>query len=272
MTVGDPRERVAEGKVVYEKGTAPCVGTGRAWTDAELNRALDGRVAAILWDDEGIAAVEAALADSTDSDFRQERLGQILSHAGNVEHWRVGEAIAGAYLEDHRACLFPWPPGRDRRTSGSSLPGADLVGFGADDGGDCLAFGEVKTSREHRYPPRVMQGGTGLRQQLRSLRDREALRNDLVRYLAYHAPTAPWLPRFRAAASRYLDSAADVQLYGVLVRDVPPHGDDLRLCVQELATDRPLATYIELLALYLPAGRIDGIGETVTARRTGGAA
>ena len=270
--MSDPSVPVAVGKIVYEQGTAPCAGTGRTWTDEELDEALDGRVAAVLFDDEGAAAVEAALADPEESDFRRERLRRILSDTGDVEDWRVGEAIAGAYLEDHRDCLFPWPAGRDRRTRGSSLPGADLVGFGADDGGDCLAFGEVKTSGEDRYPPRVMQGGTGLRQQLRSLRDREALRNDLVRYLGHHAATAPWLPRFRGAARRYFENTTDVQLYGVLVRDVPPHGDDLRRSVQELATDRPPDTRIELLALYLPAGRIDGIGETATARRTGGAA
>lgn len=272
MTLGDPRTRVAAGTTVYEQGTAPCLGTGMAWTDEELDAALDGRVAAILFDDEGNTGIAAIFAGPAAGDFARERLQQVLNDTADVEDWRVGEAIASAYLEDHRTCLFPWPAGRDRRTSRSSLPGADLVGFGADDGGDCLAFGEVKTSGENRYPPRVMHGNAGLRQQLKALRDREALRHDLFRYLGYHAAAAPWLPRFRAAALRYLANTADIQLYGVLVRDVPPDGDDLRTCVQALATDRPSDTRVELLALYLPAGRIDGIGRTASAKRAGGEA
>ena len=271
MTLGDPRTPVAPGTTVYEQGTAPCSGTGMAWSDDELDTALDGPVSSILFDDEGNTEIAAIFAGPAD-DFRWERLDGILNDTADVEDWRVGEAIAGAYLEDHRTCLFPWPAGRNRRTSRSSLPGADLVGFGADDAGDCLAFGEVKTSGENRYPPRVMHGSGGLRQQLKALRDREALRHDLFRYLGHHATAAPWLPRFRAAALRYLADTADVQLYGVLVRDVPPDGGDLRTCVQALAADRPPDTRVELLALYLPAGRIDGIGRTASAKRAGGEA
>ncbi len=181
----------------------------------------------------------------------------------------MGEAIAEAYLTDHRACSFPWPDGRDERKSGASLPGADLVGFGSDDSGDCLAFGEVKTSSERRYPPRAMYGHMGLKQQLEDLRDNETFRDDLVKYLGHRAGSTSWQPRFERAAGRYLKNSSDVQLYGCLVRDVEPHQDDLRARVNDLGTRCPRGMRIELLALYLPQGKLDRIDEKMTSGQEG---
>ena len=260
---------VAVGKIVYNHGAYPCSGVGLAWSAGDLEAALSGPVAEALFDDEGKSNIEDILADLADTEFAQERLKRILADPGDIEDWRVGETIAETYLTCHRCCYFPWPDGRDKRKSGSSLPGADLVGFGKDDNGDCLAFGEVKTSSEARYPPSVMQGRSGLKQQLEALRDQETIRSDLLKYLGHRAQTAVWLPRFCAAAQRYLENASDVQLYGVLIRDVCPHPDDLCTCVQELARDCPDGTHIELLALYLPKGCVNGIGEALIAKRTG---
>lgn len=231
---------------------------------------MDGQVAAVLFDDEGKANIENIFAGLSESDFPPDGLRRVLEDPDEVEDWRVGEAIAEVYLTDHRSCSFPWPAGRDERKSGSSLPGADLVGFGIDDDGDCLAFGEVKTSSEHRYPPGAMYGRTGLKQQLEDLRDSEAIRDDLVKYLAHRARSAPWRARFERAASRYLRNTSDVQLYGCLVRDVEPDQDDLRVRVGALGAACPEGTRIELLALYLPQERLDGIGKQIIARRTGG--
>jgi hypothetical protein len=194
----------------------------------------------------------------------------VLQDPDRVEDWRVGEAIAEAYLTDHRSCEFPWPDGRDERKGGSSLPGADLVGFGIDRDGDCFAFGEVKTSREGRYPPGTMHGRTGLKRQLEDLRDSDAIRDDLVRYLAHRAGSASWRARFQRAVHRYLGNPSDVQLYGVLVRDVEPHEDDLRRRVDEFGAGCPKGMCIELLALYLPEESLDGIGEEIVLRRAGG--
>lgn len=182
----------------------------------------------------------------------------------------MGEAIAEAYLTDHRSCSFPWPDGRDERKGGSSLPGADLAGFGIDWNGDCFAFGEVKTSREERYPPGTMHGRTGLKKQLEDLRDSDAIRDDLVKYLGHRAGSAPWRARFQQATKRYLGNPSDVQLYGVLVRDVEPHQDDLRARVDDLGAECPEGTSIELFALYLPRGSLEGIGEEMASRRAGG--
>ena len=181
----------------------------------------------------------------------------------------MGEAIAETWLTDHRDCRFPWPDGRDERKRGSSLPGADLVGLHADAQGDCLAFGEVKTSSEDRYPPGAMYGRTGLKQQLEDLRDSTSIRDDLFKYLGYRAKGAVWLQSFRRAGKRYLVNKSDVRLFGFLVRDVSPHKDDVRVRVESLGKGCPDGTRIELIALYLPVGRLEGIGNAAIAARAG---
>jgi len=157
----------------------------------------------------------------------------------------------------------------DERKSRSSLPGADLVGFGSDDDGDCFAFGEVKTSTQRKYPPGVMHGRSGLRQQLENLRDDQFTRDGLVRYLAHRVGIESWRPLFERAVSRYLQNTSDVQLYGVLVRDVPPRQDDLLALVSSLGTECPAGMRIEIVALYLPDERLNGIGAKTIAQRAG---
>ena len=260
---------IGAGELVYDLGESPCSGVGLRWSDEELNAALNNRIAAVLFDDEGRANIEEILAGLAETDFAQDGLRRVLGDPDQVEDWRVGEAIAETYLRDHRSCSFPWPDGRDERKSGSSLPGADLVGFGIDNAGDCLAFGEVKTSSEHSYPPGAMYGRTGLKRQLEDLRDDEAIRDDLVRYLGHRAGSAPWRARFQHAVGRYLQNTSDVQLYGYLVRDVDPHLDDLRVRVGDLGAARPEGTRIELLALYLPLGSLANIGGKMISQRAG---
>ena len=260
---------IGAGKVVYNIGEAPCLGVGLRWSDGELNAAMEGPLSAVLFDDEGKANIEGILAGVSETNFAQEGLRRVLEDSDEVEDWRVGEAIAEAYLTVHRSCSFPWPDGWDERKSGSSLPGADLVGFGSDDNGDCLAFGEVKTSSHPSYPPRAMYGRTGLKQQLEDLRDSQAIRDDLLKYLGHRAGSASWRARFKRAASRYLQNTTDVQLYGFLVRDVEPHQNDLKARVNGLSSGSEEGTWIELLALYLPHECLDGIGEAMVQRRSG---
>ena len=169
------------------------------WAGEELDAALNGPVAAVLFDDEGRADIEEILRGIVDTAFEQDGLRQVLAEPERIEDWRVGEAIAETWLTDHRDCRFPWPDGRDERKRGSSLPGSDLVGLHADAQGDCLAFGEVKTSSEDRYPPGAMYGRTGLKQQLEDLRNSSSIRDDLFKYLGYRAKGAAWLQRFRRA-------------------------------------------------------------------------
>lgn len=263
---------VALGEECYKLGAPPCKGAGRTWSANELDEAIGGQVSALVFEDQGKADIEELLTGVTETEFAQENLADALADPDDIEDWRVGEAIAEAYLTEHRDCLFPWPDGRDERKSGSSLPGADLVGIQHDAQGDRFAFGEVKTSGEAKYPPGALYGRTGLKQQLEDLRDKVGIRHDLFKYLGHRAKNSNWVDRFRDASKRYLANVADVQLFGVLVRDVEPHEDDVRVRVRKLSDGCPAGTDIELLAVYLPAGAIGALASRVLATRTGGSA
>ena len=260
--------RVSKGEVVYRIAFDPCLGIGLSWSIEEMDAAINGPVSSVLFDDSGREIVATLLTGLAETNFAQEALRRIFEYPEEVEDWRVGEAIAEVYLREHRSCFFPWPDERDVRKRKSSLPGADLVGIGRDVDGDCFVFGEVKTSSENHYPPRSMYGGAGLKQQIKNLRDRRSIRNSLVQYMAFRANGASWQERFKNALRRYLrNNADDVQLFGFLVRDIEPNKNDLSASVEGLATGCPERMRIELLALYLPQGRINGIGRRATTSR-----
>ena len=258
---------VAEGKAVYTIGRPPCTGIGLEWSIQELEAAVYGPVASLVFDDEGREDINNFLSGLAETEFEQQGLGRILTVSLNVEDWRVGEAIAEAYLTDHRECFFPWPDGRDERKKGSSLPGADLVGFHADSQGDCFVFGEVKTSSDPQSPPNVVYGKSGLQKQLEDLRDNAEIRDTLVLYLGFRAKGSSWCDRFKDAYKRYINIEPDIKLFGFLVRDVTPDKNDLENRVIYLANNCPSGTNIELLTLYIPTGRISGIGNSVAQTR-----
>jgi hypothetical protein len=254
---------VALGTLKYSVGAAPVTGCGISWTADELNAALAGPVAEVIFDDAGKADLAALLAGLPETEFDQTTIREVFAVSRAPEDWRVGEALAESYLVHHRKCHFPWPDGRDERRSGSSLPGADLVGFQNDGETDRFAFGEVKTSSKNQYPPGAMHGPKGLKQQLEDLRDNASIRNDLMKYLGHRATNASWKGQFQRAVGRYLTNSSDVRVFGLMVRDVPPHEDDLRVRVSKLGNDCPLAMVIELMAVYLPEGSIATLSEKV---------
>ena len=258
--------KVAEGKEVYWISAKHCLGIGYQWSDEQLQEAMDGHVTSVLFDDAGKADVRQLLCGLVDAEFDEQRIADILTLPEEVENWQVGEAIAAAYLTDHRNCLFPWPVRRDERKSGSSPSGPDLVGICADDKGDRLAFGEVKTSSEARHPPRVM---SDLELQLKCLRDRYAVRGKLLVYLASRANNADWKARFRGAVKRFVANGSDVHIFGFLVRDMEPDIRDLKACVSELALGCVACMNIEVLVLYLPYGSVSGLAELAVSKRRG---
>jgi len=245
---------LSAGTVEYTLGTAPVTGCGISWTAEELDTALAGPVAEVVFDDAGNADCAAILEGLSETEFDREGVQRVLNSEQEPEAWRVGEGLAESYLTHHRNCSFPWPDGRDERKSGSSLPGADLVGFHQDGEQDCFAFGEVKTSGEAKHPPGAMYGRTG----------------DLVKYLWHRAVNASWKGRFINAYKRYNADSADVCLFGLLVRDVEPHRDDLQVRVTKLGKGCPSVMSIELIAIYLPAGSIDSLSKKVVQSRKGG--
>lgn len=262
---------IATGTVQYQLGTAPVTGCGFSYSAPELDSALSGPVAEVVFDDSGKADIESLLSGLVETDFEKDEVERILSDSKPPEDWRVGEALAEAYLIHQKQCFFPWPDGRDERKTGSSLPGADLVGFQSNNGGDYFAFGEVKTSTEENYPPGAFYGRTGLKQQLEDLKDDVKIKDDLVVYLAHRATTASWKTRYQSAAKNYIQSKTNVRVFGFLVRDVAPHEDDLRVRVEKLSQKQHADMMIELLAIYLPQNSIVTLSNKVMSSRDGGA-
>jgi hypothetical protein len=238
----------------------------------QLDAELSGPVAALVFDDAGTHDLGRLLDGLADTDFSRENLETLLANGSAPEDWRVGEALAECHLTECHDCFFPWPDGRDERKRGSSLPGADLVGFQRSNGRERFAFGEVKTSSHAAHPPGTVYGRHGLKQQMEDIRNRRDLRDGLVCYLGYRARGADWGDRYRAAAAVYLNNTCEVRLFGILVRDVAPHEDDIRARVSSLANGCPGAMGIVLIALYLPPESITSLSSKVTAsRRKGGA-
>lgn len=260
---------LASGSNCYRVTSGRCIGNGVSWTQSEFEDAINGPVISGLFDDEGMADIEALLSSLPETEFEQDELARILAPPDTVEDWRVGEAIAEVYLGDHRDCLFPWPDGRDVRKDGSSLPGADLVGICTDRKGVRFSFGEVKTSKDKNYPPGVVYGRSGLEKQLEDLRDDFEIRKRLMTYLGFRAARAPWQHDYQAASKRFLADNSDVQLFGVLIRDVPPDEKDIKARVRNLASNCPSGTAVELLALYIPIGEVSTLAKKAIAASMG---
>ncbi len=261
---------ISVGTVEYKLGNYPITGYGFSYSATELDTALSGSVAGVVFDDSGKADIEALLSGLAETDFEKGEVERILLDIKPQEDWRVGEALAESYLVHQKNCFFPWSDGRDERKSGSSLPGADLVGFQSNGTDDFFAFGEVKTSTENKYPPGAMYGRTGLKQQIEDLKDDVKIKDDLVMYLAHRAKTATWKTHYRNAAKNYIKSKTNVRIFGFLVRDVQPNQDDLRVRVTKLSKNQHADMVIELMALYLPQNSIGELSSKVVSSRNGG--
>jgi len=260
------------GTIVYTLGNPPVHGTGLSWTAEEADVAVKGPVASVVYDDVGTQFLTSLLNDLSETGFTNTNVQAMLSQTRDVENWRVGEALAESYLAHHRDCHFPWPNSRDIRKSGSSLPGADLVGFQRDGQHHRFVFGEVKTSNDKQCPPRACYGVTGLKQQLEDLRNDLSIRKDLVRYLTFRSENAEWKDQFLTAARRYIANNNDIRVFGILVRDVMPNENDLQTRVASLSKGCPAQMTIELLAIYLPEKSIENLGALIVqSRKEGGA-
>ena len=263
---------IAIGSERYNVGVTPVVARGNSYTAKEVNDALKGPVAKIIRDDAGYEDVKELLSGLAETGFQNKSVNRILSHQSVPEDWRVGEAMAECHLRDNRACTFPWPSGRDQRNPESSPAGADLVGFQTTGGkikAHRFAFGEVKTSNEEKWPPQVMYGRHGMVHQLEALRDEDAKKDHLVKYLALRAPGKSWESQYNQSAKRYLVDSTDISLFGILVRDVSPDAADLRSRARSLAKSCPKRTAVELLAMYLPKGSISDLAKRIPLKKEG---
>lgn len=253
----------------YTADCPPVIARGVIYSDTQLDELLGGPVKSILQDTAGIDALKALLAGVATTDFEQRGLEMLLQAGGVPEGWFVGEAVAETFIAGERCCIFPWPGTRDLRNPEASPAGADLTGFqntGSAENPYRFAFGEVKTSEEAQWPPQVMYGRTGLKQQLEDLKDSQPTKQALVKYLAHHATNATWREMFISAVKRYLSSGEqDVIIFGVLVRDVEPKANDLSYRASALAKKCSAPTNIELYALYLPGNSIPNLAKRALA-------
>jgi hypothetical protein len=104
-----------QGVTAYTIATSPVSGCGVVFNSAEIDQALAGPVADIVFDVPGDREIEALLSSIAETEFDQSGIRRILNNQRTVENWRVGEALAEAYLVTHRSCQFPWPDARDER-------------------------------------------------------------------------------------------------------------------------------------------------------------
>ena len=106
--------RVAKGTVVYQLGAGPCSGTGIEWTPEESREALDGPVADVLDDGIGTRIVTDVLGTLTQAEFDTGRIEAVAATVSKPSY-RLGEAIAEAYLSSWRDCTFQWLVSHDLR-------------------------------------------------------------------------------------------------------------------------------------------------------------
>jgi hypothetical protein len=246
---------IAHGTEVYNVDHGALLARGVTLRASELTAALEGVVGAILRDDAGQKHLTGILTKLATTKFAATNVQRILEQTPALTDWRVGEAIAEAFLVGHRKCEFPWPQGRDLRNLDASPAGADLVGFLYDKTSVRFAFGEAKTSNDASSPPQVMYGRCGLNKQLEALRDDPEVTGTLVRYLAHRKEGVPWRAAFDTAATRFFTDTNDICLFGVLVRDTPPADTDLRSRARSLASHSKKPS-IEMRAIYLPGGAL----------------
>jgi hypothetical protein len=89
---------MSAGIEVYNADVAPVTARGAAYAGAELDAALSGSVSCILWDDAGTANIQAILTNVITTDFSDQSLKRVLSNRATPKNWRVGEALAEAFL------------------------------------------------------------------------------------------------------------------------------------------------------------------------------
>lgn len=253
---------IARGEEVYNADVLPVLARGMTFTQEELEAARADRLPGILADMLGREHLEEFYSGLELTEFDRGNIAEALTPIPEDDHsrgWREGEALAEAWLIDHKECDFPWPFNRDLRHHRASLPGAELVGFTGADDSPRFAFGQVKTSKDAQHPPQVVNhGGKSLINQALQLRDDLNIKKTLVNYLLQRAMLDHGLvERAKIAATHWLQSSfTDIAIFGVLVRDVAHSRDDLAQAAMRLSQNRQSATRIEFYALYLPEGSI----------------
>jgi hypothetical protein len=113
------------GTECYRADVDPVKARGCLVGEAEIDDVAIESVSDVLWDASGTKIVEELLGEVATTEFETAAISEILiADVVEPEDWRVGEAVAQAYLEHHHDCNFPWAPRRDLKNPRGSHPGA----------------------------------------------------------------------------------------------------------------------------------------------------
>lgn len=133
-----------------------------------------------------------------------------------------------------------------------------MIGFEIRESGEtALALAEVKTSKQEKSPPDLMQGRHGMKGQLEGLRSGDNRKLWAIKYLSMHAQGKEWFQTYQKSMVKYFADPTDIRLYGTLVRTVRPNVADLRARARSLAKDCPSKTKITLAAIYVTPQGMD---------------
>ena len=251
MHVADlPAERV------YDGAARNCRWEGYEATDAEAFAAfMAGPVADRLADDASQRRMDEELALLRGTGMATEALAAFFRQRTERRSWAIGEALAEALLacDEGREVVWPWNPRRDARSPRASLPGADLVGLCATDGGFRFLFGEVKTSSQQASPPGVMTGQDGLPAQLRRHAEDRETRRTLIFWLLARCTSPAHRVAFRQALTSFASpDGPGYMLVGVLLRDTQADQRDVAGPGRRLGERVASSASIDLFAWYLP--------------------
>lgn len=245
-------------KIFYQQTDSKIHGyQGLEVPDADVKNHFPKDVIEKINDFEGTGAMVEAFSGSiplTGFDINVLLL-DILSLDAPANEWRIGEAYAEFFLETNMGARFYWNEIRDQRNINSNKTGADLVGFIEMDGDTVFLFGEVKTSNDPKRPPEVLYGKSGMIQQLEDLTTDRLKVNALIRYLGTKAMLYSATDSFRIdyekALTSYISNMNKYNLFGVLVRDIPPDERDIKSRYKALKNLINTDTGLQLLALYI---------------------
>jgi hypothetical protein len=229
---------------------------------------LASRVKDRLYDVQGTEELVDEFGDIVETGFEKEILVDVFRVDLNPDSWKIGEALAECYLEDHEGVRFHYNDIRDAKNPKASFHGADLVGFVDVNGETIFLFGEVKTSSDRSSPPQVLYGRSGMVQQLEDIKNNSEKRKSLIRWLGFKVNNLsdehPFKIDYKNALTVYLNyDQKKIKLVGILVRDTEPLESDVKSRYEKLKDNLQKEMCLELFALYIPIS-IDNLKDYVS--------
>src|SRR4051794_32252090 len=99
---------ISAGTERYRADIPPVEARGISYSDPELDDALSSEVSDIVHDLTGRELLAEIIEGIEGTGFDDSQIRSFVNPDLLPEDWRVGEALAQAFLTAHRACSFPW--------------------------------------------------------------------------------------------------------------------------------------------------------------------